>query len=632
MILFILSLVAGILTVLAPCTISLLPVIVGGAVGEGGGERARSRAYVVTLSLGASVIAFTLLLKVSTSLINVPQEFWQYVSGGIIFLLGLTMVFPVLWERLKIVSKVNRSSNKLLATGYQKKSFVGDILIGAALGPVFSSCSPTYFLIIATVLPRSIGAGLIYLLAYTAGLCGGLLVVTLLSQKIIEKLGIAADPNGWLKRVIGLLFVLLGLAIVFGADKQAELVVANHIFDVTKIEQALIQNNDVVPVHPLAPSPLPASSASSSESSAGASSVAGSSSASSPTADVATQARLAKKAALYPLAPEITNPSGFINTNGQPITIGQFKGKKVVLIDFWTYSCINCQRTIPYVKAWYDKYSSQGLEIISIHTPEFAFEKVQANVENAVKNIFGIKYPVVLDNDYGTWGAFANQYWPRKYLIDIDGYVVYDHAGEGDYDVTEAAIQKALAERAQVLGISGSMPQGALSGTVAPADAVSVNDSQIGSQETYFGSNRNQFLANGTQGAGGLQTLSLPTAFAPNSLYLSGAWNFNPEFAETKDAAAKVIYQYQAKDVYFVASAAASSPAGAHLRILVDGKPVTTGTSASDFAGADVGADGTVLVKENRLYKIVHGQGYGTHTLEIDVLDGTLDAYTFTFG
>ena len=215
MILFIASLVAGILTVLAPCTISLLPVIVGGAVGEAGGRR---RAFAVTLSLGLSVIVFTLLLKVSTSLIDIPQSFWQLLSGGIIFIIGLTMLFPKLWEKFSLAGKLNRSSNKLLAQGYQKKSLAGDILVGAALGPVFSSCSPTYFLIIATVLPRSLGAGIIYLLAYTVGLCGGLLVVTLLSQKIIEKLGIAADPNGPLKRIIGALFILLGVAIVFGLD------------------------------------------------------------------------------------------------------------------------------------------------------------------------------------------------------------------------------------------------------------------------------------------------------------------------------------------------------------------------------------------------------------------------------
>lgn len=602
MILFLLSLVAGVLTVLAPCTISLLPVIVGGSVNSGSN---RHRAYVVTASLGVSVIAFTLLLKFSASLAHIPPQVWQYISGGIIFALGLTMIFPALWEKFSLAAKMNRGSNKLLAEGYQKKSVWGDMLIGAALGPVFSSCSPTYFLIIAEVLPRSFGEGLVYLLAYTFGLCGGLLVVTLLSQKIIAKLGIAADPNGWLKRAIGIVFALLGLAIIFGIDKQIELAAAGSFFDVTKIEQKL--QDDLSPVRGLSVIPIAATS-----SPENAASIAGLDSAPA-------KARIAAKSQKYPLAPEITDPSGFINTGGKPITIGQFKGKKVVLVDFWTYSCINCQRTLPYVKAWYDKYSKDGLEIISIHTPEFSFEKVFSNVENAVDTIFGIKYPVVLDNDYGTWNAFQNQYWPRKYLIDIDGFVVYDHAGEGDYDVTEAAIQKALAERNSVLGIKSATPRGA----VAPSDAVTVAAGGVGSPETYFGSNRNQYLANGTPGIAGLEQLSFPKEFSLDGLYLSGVWNFSEEYAEASTDA-KIAYTYRSKDVYFVAS----SPSGAHVKILIDGKPVAPGS----FAGADVGADGAAFIKDNRLYKIVQGNDYGTHLLEIDILDGTLDAYTFTFG
>jgi thiol-disulfide isomerase/thioredoxin len=137
-------------------------------------------------------------------------------------------------------------------------------------------------------------------------------------------------------------------------------------------------------------------------------------------------------------APELVAGGQWFNS--EPLTLASLRGK-VVLIDFWTYSCINCQRTLPYLKAWYDKYKDQGLEIIGVHTPEFAFEHVQSNVEKAVAD-FGLKYPSVLDNDYGTWSAFGNQFWPRKYLIDLDGFIVYDHAGEGNYAETEAAIQK----------------------------------------------------------------------------------------------------------------------------------------------------------------------------------------------
>lgn len=144
------------------------------------------------------------------------------------------------------------------------------------------------------------------------------------------------------------------------------------------------------------------------------------------------------------LAPEIINPSGFINTDGQPITLQELKGK-VILVNFWTYTCINCKSTLPYLNDWYSRYKDQGFEIVGVHTPEFSYEKVMSNVQNAVAKE-NINYPVVLDNDYSTWNAYSNHYWPRKYLINKDGYIVYDHIGEGDYDGTEKAIQNALSK------------------------------------------------------------------------------------------------------------------------------------------------------------------------------------------
>lgn len=588
---------------LAPCTISLLPVIVGGNIAEG---HSNKRAFVVTISLGVSVILFTLLLKVSSLFINIPQAFWQIFSGVIIFLIGLSMIFPALWEHIPFLGKLNVGSNRLLATGYQKKNIFGDIIMGAALGPVFSTCSPTYFIILATVLPKSIGAGMIDLLAYTVGLCGFLLVISILSQKAIQKLGWASNERGWIKRTIGAIFLILGLLIIFGFDQKLELALSNHLFDVTTIEQKLLaknQTNSTNQTNNQINNPAPTTS--------------NIPSISALAKNLGAAERIKIKSSEYQVAPEITDPSGFINTDGEPITISQFKGKKVVLVDFWTYSCINCQRTIPYLNAWYQKYADQGLEIIGIHTPEFSFEKVQSNVAAAVKN-FGIKYPVVLDNDNGTWNAFGNEYWPREYLIDLDGFIVHDHAGEGDYDGTEQAIQKALAERANILD-TGSVS----GGTVAPADAITMDPNQVNSPETYFGSNRNEYLANGSQTTNGIQNLSLPENMSLNNLYLSGAWNFAPEYAETSDSNAKIIYKYDAKNLYFVAS----STLGANIKILLDGKPVTAAVM-----GADVNSDSTVLVKDDRLYKIINGATYGEHTLEIDVESGTLDAYTFTFG
>ena len=322
----------------------------------------------------------------------------------------------------------------------------------------------------------------------------------------------------------------------------------------------------------------------------------------------------AEKALKYERAKEIALPSGFVNVDN--ITIGSLIGKKVILVDFWTYSCINCERTIPYLNMWYAKYHDKGLEIIGVHTPEFPFEHDIANVRRAVTK-FGIRYPVVLDNDYATWGSYGNQYWPADYLIDIDGFVVDKHFGEGDYDVTEKKIQDLLQERADALGITVSIPNT----TGIPADSIPVDFSKVGSPETYFGSGRNQYLANGQQLTPGPQTLVRPGYVQPNALYLTGPWNFQDPYAENTGNAT-IIYRYDAKNVYFVASAGNATA----VHVLLDGKPVT-----ADVAGADV-KGGTVTVKDEQLYTIISGSDYGEHLLELDIPDPGLRAYTFTFG
>jgi thiol-disulfide isomerase/thioredoxin len=322
-----------------------------------------------------------------------------------------------------------------------------------------------------------------------------------------------------------------------------------------------------------------------------------------------------QKSKKYPAAAEIADPSGFINT--PPFKLSDLLEKKVVLIDFWTYSCINCIRTIPYLNAWYQKYKDQGLVIVGVHTPEFDFEHDYANVAAAVKK-YGIQYPVVLDNDMGTWNAYQNQYWPHEFLIDIDGFVVHDEIGEGNYDATEKAIQTALAERAQALGIHETIAQG----MATPTGTIAIDYSAVGSPETYFGSSRNQYLANGLPGVPGTQTLTLPGTTARDSLYLGGAWNFVPEYATNQTADATIEFTYNAKNVYLVASA--GSPVT--ITILRDGKPLGA------VAGSDVSSSSTATIHDDRLYDLIEGEGYGTHTIRVTVQNPGLNAFTFTFG
>jgi len=309
---------------------------------------------------------------------------------------------------------------------------------------------------------------------------------------------------------------------------------------------------------------------------------------------------LAEKKAQYGRAKELSQPGAFINTPGDaPITIQSLVGKKVILVDFWTYSCINCQRTQPYLNAWYSKYKDQGLEIIGVHSPEFDFERDANNVRLATKAA-GIEYPVVQDNDFATWQAYANRFWPHKYLIDVDGFIVYDHIGEGSYDETEKEIQKLLTELHSRTGVGA-----VAGGLVTPITPVV----QAGSPETYFGSNRNEYLGNGNKGTAGTQTFTLPSSFTLNTLYLGGTWNLTSEYAEAKKES-RVHYRFKSKNVYLVAS----SPSQAVLSITLDGVK-----------------QNSVTVSTDRLYTLISLPVAGEHELEFTVPIG-VKLYAFTFG
>ncbi len=232
------SFIAGILTVLAPCILPLLPVIIGGSISD----HEKRNPLIITASLAVSLVVFTLLLKFSTVFIDIPPRIWSIISGSIIFFFGLVSLFPKLWQN--IIGKLNltNKSEQVLAKSASHKNHWGDVLIGAALGPVFSSCSPTYFVILASVLPESFGRGLAYLIAYAAGLALVLLLISYFGQQAIKKLKWAADPNGWFKRGLGILFIVVGLFIMTGGDKKVQTYLVNRgFFDVTKIEQRLLQ-------------------------------------------------------------------------------------------------------------------------------------------------------------------------------------------------------------------------------------------------------------------------------------------------------------------------------------------------------------------------------------------------------
>lgn len=239
-----LAFIAGVLTVLAPCILPLLPVIVGHSISDN--TPSLRRLFVVIISLGLSIILFTLILKVSTLFIDIPQDFWKYFSGGIIFIFGFVTIFPSVWERLSFNAFINRKSNQALGLGYKKDSIWGDIIVGASLGPIFSACSPTYFIILATVLPASFLLGIIYLSIYAFGLGLALFIIAFAGQKIIQKLGLLADTRGYFKKTIGFLFILVAVLILSGYDKKFQTYLLDRgYFDATKIEQDLLDKMEL---------------------------------------------------------------------------------------------------------------------------------------------------------------------------------------------------------------------------------------------------------------------------------------------------------------------------------------------------------------------------------------------------
>jgi thiol-disulfide isomerase/thioredoxin len=322
----------------------------------------------------------------------------------------------------------------------------------------------------------------------------------------------------------------------------------------------------------------------------------------------------------FKLAPELTNVKGYINS--EPITLADLKGK-VVLVDFWTYSCINCIRTIPYLNAWYEKYADDGLVIVGVHTPEFEFEKDYNNVKTAVEK-FGIKYPIVQDNEKGTWEAYENRYWPRKYLIDNEGYIRYDHIGEGAYTETEKVIQSLLTERTEFTGANMTIDQSISN----PESPLTVNFDRINTPELYFGYEYSGAPLGNSEGYKPDQVVKyiIPgedgnTSIMPNRIYLDGEWKNNADHMELQSDVGRIVLSYSAKAVNIVAGG------NGELHILEDNSPLD-----NISRGTDVSEDGIIKIDGQRLYNVVAHEDYGTHQITIEVAGRGFQIYTFTFG
>ncbi|MBS3105314.1 thioredoxin family protein [Candidatus Woesearchaeota archaeon] len=322
----------------------------------------------------------------------------------------------------------------------------------------------------------------------------------------------------------------------------------------------------------------------------------------------------------YPRAPDFVGIEKWINS--EPLKIEQLRGK-VVLVDFWTYTCINCIRTLPYLKDWDKKYRDKGLVIVGVHTPEFEFEKKYENVLKAV-NDYQLKYAVAQDNNYATWSVYQNRYWPHKFLIDIDGYIRYDHIGEGAYDETERMIQTLLKERMERLNKKNDI----MFNVTKPKEAIDVEYRSIRTPEIYFGYQFSRGNFGNPEGlkANGIIDYKLPLSITPNNVYIEGKWKNNADNLELVSDDGSILLIFHAKAVNIVAGSENSSEAFVFLD--------------NEFENEkNKGAD--VFIKENKsisninefkLYNIANAENYGSHALSINVAGKGFRIYTFTFG
>lgn len=566
------SFIAWVLTILAPCVLPVLPVILAGSVGE----KWKWYPYIVTGSLALSIVLFTILLKASTLLINVPPEFWKYLSGVILLVLGLIYIFPHTWT-LMSSRLFGSSANKSLDTAQTiESSTLRWVVTGAVLWPVFSTCSPTYSLLLATVFPVSFVSGIAYTVIYAVGLSIVLLLISHFGSSLVRRLKIYADERGIFRKVLGLILAIVWLLIITGIDKKIE-TAAIEIFDITSVEQSILDRffPGDTPTPPLSNSwqqPLvPVDSTT------------GNAPSNKPTLNIASPT----------LAPEI--PASLTNwINSNPLTMASLKGK-VVVIDFWTYSCINCQRTLPYLTAWDRKYRDQGLVIIGVHAPEFAFEKVQSNVEKAVTTA-NIAYPVVLDNDFTLWNLYNNRYWPAKYFIDREWKIRHTHFGEGKYAESEEVIQYLLSEWQSAPVVA--------TGTVSETIQNGIPNTPNQSPETYLGNERRN------------NSVSSTVPLIANQWSLGGKWNeSNQSITSLQNSSLK--YNFSAKDIYLVLGGSGM------ISVKVDGKIQNPGKDVNN---------GSIIVDSDRMYHLVHSPLFLENSiLELEFSPG-ISAYAFTFG
>jgi cytochrome c biogenesis protein CcdA/thiol-disulfide isomerase/thioredoxin len=635
MLLIVLAYLGGALTILSPCILPVLPFVFARA------DQPFVRSGLPLLAGMALTFALVATLAaIGGGWVTQANQYGRWLAIALLGIFGLTLLFPRFADHLMrpLVSAGNRLSNFAQADGQQVRAG-SSFLLGIATGLLWAPCAgPILGLVLTGAALRGASVGTTLLLvAYAAGAATSLAVALLIGGRVFTAMKRSLGAGEWIRRGIGAAMLCGVVAIAFGLDTGVLARVST--IATGGIEQKLVDR--------LSPGATPAGGASSSDAaSAGPSGdammAANTAAASSAATDadsgnvgtggamVASTGSMmrasqtaSEDAPALPVEGVLPPLNGAVQwLNSPPLTAQSLRGK-VVLIDFWTYSCINCLRSLPYVKAWADKYKDQGLVVIGVHAPEFAFERNIDNVKKAVHDL-GIDYPVAIDNNYAIWRSLNNQYWPAHYFVDAQGRIRYHHFGEGDYAQSEKVIQQLLTEagHADASKIATGLTGGSAQGVLAAAD-----DRDMQSPETYIGYSRAEnFASPGGETEDKLHTYAAPAQPALNDWGLAGKWRVGAEHATLAAPSGEIVYRFHARDLHLV------------LGPDKDGKPVRFRVSIDGVApggahGTDVSADGTGTVTEQRLYQLVRQTGdIKDHTFSIEFLDPGVQAYSFTFG
>lgn len=576
MILLLLSYLAGVLTIVSPCILPVLPFVFARA----------DRPFVrnglpLLVGMAVTFAGVASLAALGGGWAVRANEVGRWIALAVMAALGLSLLIPAVGDRLMrpFVAAGSWLTDRVQRGSDDRGEVRSSLLLGVATGLLWAPCAgPILGLILTGAALQGAGVGsTVLLLAYAAGAATSLALALLVGGRVFKAMKGALGVGEWVRRGLGALVLAGVVAIGLGLDTG--LLTRISAGSTGRLEQALLTTiGRGAPMN----------------------------------AGPADLANLPVEGAMPPL----TGATTWINA--PPLTPRQLRGK-VVVVDFWTYSCINCLRALPYVRAWAEKYRDQGLVVIGVHTPEFAFEKSEANVREAVARL-GVTYPVAMDNDFAVWRAFNNQYWPAHYFIDAQGRIRHHHFGEGDYDGSERVIQQLLKE-AGAADIASDLVQVQAQGAEAAADMA-----QIASPETYVGYARAEnFRSPGGFARDAVKTYG-PAALRLNDWSLTGPWRVTREHAALTAPGGRLAFRFKARDLHLVMGPGEGA-AGLRFRVRIDG------AAPGPDAGSDIDAQGQGRVDRQRLYQLIRQVGpVRERTFEIEFLDPGVQVFAFTFG